>query len=140
MTEKAGVADALDRLAERRQQENDALVKAAEFLRPQGKTGRTVDIEITPDIDEALAMLSRGQVTRLSKFLVHDLRGGGYTADGIGAMIRRYCKKVGVKSFGLMDIRAKGATDMYLAGVPLERIQIDADAARSLRYLRNFSK
>jgi hypothetical protein len=55
-------------------------------------------------------------------------------------MIRRYCKKVGVKSFGLMDIRAKGATDMYLAGVPLERIQIDADAARSLRYLRNFSK
>jgi integrase len=56
--------------------------------------------------------------------MVHDLTGEGYTVDGIGAMIRRYCKKAGVKSFGLMDIRAKGATDMYLAGVPLERIQM----------------
>lgn len=43
---------------------------------------------------------------------------------GIGAMLRRYCKKAKVKTFGLMDIRAKGATDMYLRGVPLERIQI----------------
>jgi site-specific recombinase XerD len=33
-------------------------------------------------------------------------------------------KKAGVKTFGLMDVRAKGATDMYLAGVPLEHIQM----------------
>jgi integrase len=91
---------------------------------PQGKTGRTVDIEISPDIDAALAMLSGGKVQRLSEHLVHNLRGRKYTVDGIGAMIRKLCVLAGMKSFGLMDMRAKGATDMYLAGVPLERIQM----------------
>jgi hypothetical protein len=52
-----------------------------------------------------------------------------YTVDGIGAMLRRYCKKAGVASFGLQDMKAKGATDMYLAGVPLEKIK-DAVRAR----------
>ena len=90
---------------------------------PQGKTRRTVDIEISPEIDAALTMLSGGKVRRLSEYLVHNLRGRKYTVDGIGAMIRKLCDLAGVKSFGLMDVRAKGATDMYLAGVPLEHIQ-----------------
>jgi integrase len=100
----------------------------------QSKTGRTVDIEITPALDAALHMLTpEGQqlgalrltasVTKLVPTLVHDLAGTAYTDDGLGAMLRRYCKKAGVRSFGLMDVRAKGATDMYLDGVPLEHIQ-----------------
>ena len=100
----------------------------------QSKTGRTVDIEITPALDAALHMLTpEGQqlgalrltasVTKLVPTLVHDLAGTAYTDDGLGAMLRRYCKKAGVRSFGLMDVRAKGATDMYLNDVPLEHIQ-----------------
>lgn len=91
----------------------------------QGKTGRTVNIEMVGEIESTIAMLTdpQSKVRRLSRYLVHDLRGDRYTVGGIGAMIRRYCKKAGVKSFGLMDIRAKGATDMYLRGVPLEIIQ-----------------
>jgi integrase len=38
-------------------------------------------------------------------------------------MIRRYCKRAGIPSFGLQDMKAKGATDMSLAQVPLEVIQ-----------------
>jgi integrase len=98
------------------------------------KRGHGVDIEITAELDAALHMLTRpgdelGQqqlsasVIRVLPTLVHDLAGQPYTVDGIGAMLRRYCGKVGVKTFGLMDVRAKGATDMYLRGVPLERIQ-----------------
>jgi integrase len=100
----------------------------------QNKTSRRVDIEVSAELEAALTMLSGGAVARLSRYLVHDLgrrkrvkqkqREDRYTVDGIGAMIRRYCKAAGVKTFGLMDVRAKGATDMYLRGVPLERIQL----------------
>jgi len=96
----------------------------------QGKTGRTVDIEVTPELDEALGMLqaetkakSDGKVLKLAKAAVHGRGGEPYTESGMGSMIRRYCRSAGVQSFGLMDVRAKGATDMYLRGVPLETIQ-----------------
>ena len=90
----------------------------------QSKTARTVDIEVTPEIDAALSMLDRADVVRLTPVLVHGRDGSAYTEDGMGAMLRRYCIKADVDTFGLMDVRAKGATDMYLAGVPLERIQM----------------
>lgn len=100
----------------------------------QGKTGQTVDIEITPELEDAVTMLSGDgplgklrlseSVTKLVPSIIHTTAGEAYTEDGIGAMLRRYCKKAGVPTFGLMDIRAKGATDMYLHGTPLEVIQV----------------
>ena len=56
---------------------------------------------------------------------VHRRDGKPFTVDGIGAMFRRYCgeKKANVKDFGICDLRAKGATDMYRAGVPIRHIQ-----------------
>lgn len=97
----------------------------------QGKTGRSgqparsVDIEMTPELEEIVAMLRNPEdkVIKLPTALVHDLAGKPYTIDGIGAMVRRYCGRAGVKTFGLMDVRAKGATDMFIRGVPLEVIQ-----------------
>lgn len=100
----------------------------------QGKTGRVVDIEVTPELDDALHMLTPDgmlgrlrlapTVSRIVPTLVHTTAGRQYTEDGFGAMLRRYCVKAKVKTFGLMDVRAKGATDMYLRDVPLEHIQI----------------
>jgi integrase len=90
----------------------------------QGKTGRTVDIELTAEIEAALSTLDKGDVVRLTSVLVHGRDGTAYTEDGMGSMVRRCCLKAGVKTFGLMDVRAKGATDMYLAGVPLEQVQM----------------
>lgn len=90
----------------------------------QGKRGRHVDIEVTPELDAVLGILSGGKVVRLATALVHGRDGSGYTEDGLAAMLRRTCIKAKVKTFGLMDVRAKGATDMYLRGVPLERIQL----------------
>ena len=92
----------------------------------QGKTGRVVDIEVTPELERILGMLAPSpgeKVVRLALALVHGRAGRGYTEDGMGAMLRRYCVKEKVPTFGLMDVRAKGATDMYLRGVPLETIQ-----------------
>jgi integrase len=98
------------------------------------KRGHAVDIAITPQLEAALRILTHdddelGQeklsasVTRAFPTLVHDLGGEAYTLEGVGGMLRRYCKLAKVPTFGLMDIRAKGATDMYLAGIPLETIQ-----------------
>lgn len=99
----------------------------------QGKTGSLVDIELDSELEEILHMLSptgvlgsqrlSENVTRMVPALVHTLDGQPYTEEGMGAMLRRYCVRAGVKTFGLMDVRAKGATDMYLDGVSLETIQ-----------------
>lgn len=103
----------------------------------QGKRERKVDIEITPDLDATLRMMTPdgqeigrirerskggGTVTKIVP-LVHDLEFERYTVGGIGSMLRRLCHLANVPSFGLMDIRAKGATDMYLRGESLEKIQ-----------------
>lgn len=82
------------------------------FLR--GKTRRPVEVEIVGElarvIDEALAE----QVVR--ETFVHARSGAAYTVSGVGAMFRRHCVTAKVADFGLRDLRAKGATDMYLAG------------------------
>ena len=56
---------------------------------------------------------------------VHREDGGRYTVDGIGAMFRRYCdaKHENVSDFGVRDLRAKGATDMYRARMDIRHIQ-----------------
>jgi site-specific recombinase XerD len=76
--------------------------------------GRLDSIPLTPD----------GKVRKPVSTLVHTEDGSPYTEDGLHAMLRRYCLKAGVRPFGLMDVRAKGATDMYLRGMPLETIQM----------------
>jgi site-specific recombinase XerD len=87
----------------------------------QGKTGKTVDIVLAGDleklVDEHLAAKT------VWPTFIHTRAGKRYTYSGIAAMFRRYVKKVGLADFGLYDIKGKGATDMYRAGVPLERIQ-----------------
>ena len=86
-----------------------------------GKTGKTVDIVLAGDleklVDEHLAAKT------VWPTLVHTRAGKRYTYAGIAAMFRRYVKKAGLADFGLYDIKGKGATDMYRAGVSLERIQ-----------------
>ena len=67
--------------------------------------------------------LRRAQAARAHLPLIHNRAGEAYTLDGISAMLRRHQKAAGVASFGLQDLKTKGATDMYLAGVPLEQIQ-----------------
>lgn len=92
----------------------------------QSKTGRGVDIEVTAELATTLKMLAPdddGKVVKLAKALVHGRGGEKYTEDGLASMLRRTCIKAKVDTFGLMDVRAKGATDMYLRGVALETIQ-----------------
>lgn len=87
----------------------------------QGKTGKTVDIVLIGDL-EKLVDDHMCESTVWPTF-VHTRAGKKYTYSGIAAMFRRYVRKTGLSDFGLYDIKGKGATDMYRAGVSLERIQ-----------------
>jgi integrase len=88
----------------------------------QGKTGHTVDIVVAGDLEDLIVESSKDKVAGLT--FVHTRRGQKFTEDGVAAMFRRYCEKAGVDDFGLRDLRGKAATDMYLAGEPMERIQM----------------
>jgi len=99
----------------------------------QGKTGKAMKIAVPPDLD-TLIRQSLGTVPKLRQHLVHTRNGQPYTYDGLSAMLKRAIAKVNAervrqglsafKSFGFRDLKGKGATDMWRAGVAIEEIQL----------------
>ncbi len=83
--------------------------KTLRFAR--GKTGVKVEIEIIGELAAALAPFLDNPTLHPSFVRRED--GKPYTVEGMGAMFRRSCIKAGVKDFGLRDLRAKGATEMF---------------------------
>lgn len=57
-----------------------------------------------------------------SIYLIAREDGKPYTEAGIASMFRRACVGAGIKDFAPYDLKAKGASDMYAEGVPLETI------------------
>jgi len=89
----------------------------------RNKTDVPIEIEIVGELAQLIdAHLAESVV---HTHFIHRRDGKPFTVDGIGAMFRRHCgeKKANVKDFGIRDLRAKGATDMYRAGVPIRHIQ-----------------
>ncbi len=89
----------------------------------QSKTQKLIDIGLTGELCE-LVRVAIGEVPQLRQPIVHTLEGTAYTYDGLSAMLKRHQVKAGVASFGFRDLKGKGATDMWLAGEPIERIQM----------------
>jgi integrase len=91
-----------------------------------GNGGKVVDILITPEIDAVLSELQPEPPVLLgprSTFL-RTRKDEMYTYDGLSSMLRRYIKVSKVTPFGFYDMKGKGATDMWLSGVPLTQIQV----------------
>jgi integrase len=103
----------------------------------QRKTGKTVDISLSPDLDALLKKLV-GEVPKIGRPLICGSRGKHigtrYTYSGINTMLSRAIAranaaraKLGIEPmppFGFRDLKGKGATDMWLAGVAIEDIQL----------------
>lgn len=103
----------------------------------QGKTGKTVDVALSDDLSILLHKLI-GDIPRIGKPLVCGSRGKyagqRYTYGGISSMLKRAItvantervKKGQAKMppFGFRDLKGKGATDMWVSGVPIEEIQL----------------
>jgi integrase len=86
----------------------------------QKKTKALVDIIITPELDEVLTDAMSGKVVGTT--FVHNEKGRKYTYSGLTSMFWRYVQKASLTDFGLYDIKAMSATDMYRNGVPIEQI------------------
>lgn len=87
----------------------------------QLKTGAVVDIALEGELDQVLRECM-GSVVDLDRPFICTRRGKPFTHDGIAAMFRRHVAACKITDFGLYDIRAKAATDMFRTGVPIERI------------------
>lgn len=112
----------------------------------QGKTGRLVDIGLDGRLAELIDQ-AVGPVPQLHQPIVHTRKGGAYTYGGLLGMLNRAIAKAKAKTpalaqmepFGFRDLKGKGATDMWLAGEPIERIQLlcgHADKATTEIYIK----
>lgn len=91
----------------------------------QNKTDAVVDIEITPEIDAILKRLwGETGLPFVGMPLIHTQKGKAYTYSGLNAMLQRYRKASKTQNFGFYDLKGKGATDMWLSGVPMTQIQV----------------
>lgn len=98
----------------------------------QGKTGKGMQVAVSPALN-TLIRASLGDVPKLRQALVRTRDGEPYTYDGLSAMLKRSIAKANkarkvkglepIPSFGFRDLKGKGATDMWQAGVPIEEIQ-----------------
>lgn len=96
----------------------------------QGKTGATVDIRITPEIEAILDLVKiGGEMPGPGVRLLRTRKGKPFTYAGLSAMFRRYVAKqvqngALAEPFTMYDLKGKGATDMWLAGERMEMIQV----------------
>jgi len=100
----------------------------------QNKTGKSVDIEISDELDKLITRLV-GEIPKIGRPLICTNLGKQYTYDGLSSMLKRAITKANEKRikkgitekiapFGFRDMKGKGATDMWRAGVPIEQIQM----------------
>lgn len=114
----------------------------------QNKTKRLHRVALGEQL-EALIPRPIGNVRKLHEPLVRRLDGEAYTYSGIASMLRESIKVANerrkargvapMESFGFRDLKGKGATDMWLSGVPIEQIQHlcgHADKATTERYIK----
>ncbi|KAA0911937.1 tyrosine-type recombinase/integrase [Pusillimonas sp. ANT_WB101] len=93
----------------------------------QNKTGRVLEITMDGRLLELIESVI-GEIPILRRPIVHTARGKPYTYSGLDSMLRRAQTKArkklpSLEPFGFRDIKGKGATDMWLGGEPIERIQ-----------------
>ncbi|MBH2011115.1 MAG: tyrosine-type recombinase/integrase [Xanthomonadaceae bacterium] len=114
----------------------------------QGKTGVRVKIAMTEQL-ELLVLRAMGAQPQAGQPLVHNLKGEGYTYSGITSMLTHAIGKANkervrqglarMKPFGFRDLKGKGATDMWQAGTPIEKIQLlcgHSDKATTEKYIK----
>lgn len=87
----------------------------------QGKTKSWMKIRVTPTLEAAFEKLA-AQRKKPSLYLIPREDGKPYTESGIASMFRRAVEAAGLSDYGPYDNKAKGATDMYEAGVAIETI------------------
>lgn len=100
----------------------------------QGKSKRRMIIAFSADLDALIPAETKVVKLHEADPIVRTLDGTFYTYSGLSSMLKRAIAAANKKrqaagrplipSFGFRDLKGKGATDMWLAGVPIEQIQL----------------
>lgn len=88
----------------------------------QSKTGKHMKIRVSPTLQASLDALAAERPGVKSLYLIPREDGKPYTETGIASMFRRATVEAGVDDFAPYDLKAKAATDMHEAGVPMQTI------------------
>lgn len=93
----------------------------------QSKTGRAMEIFVTAEIEAVFKELAQDKRKLTGMTLIHNRRGQRYTMSGVESMwttarSKAAKKLASVVDVTLYDMKGKGATDMYRAGVQLSFI------------------
>lgn len=120
--------------------------RVLEFV--QAKTKTRVKIALTARLEQ-LVNRAMGPHPVQVQPLVHNRKGESYTYTGLTSMLTRAIAKANaarktsdspaIPPFGFRDLKGKGATDLWLAGVPIERIQLlcgHADKTTTEKYIK----
>ena len=101
------------------QTDNDCVY--LKFAHP--KSGKPLSIALNQQLQDqlkaALGLSDLSSITDSAVILMSRL-GKPYTTSGIAAMLHRYQQVAQVNSFGLQDIKIKGALDLIAAGTSIE--------------------
>ena len=99
----------------------------------QNKTGKKMKISLDKGLSRLLKKTNPNKAVFIKEPLIQKSDGKAYTYSGLTSMLLRYIKKANeariaqgitpMLSFGFRDLKGKGATDMWLAGTPIETIQ-----------------
>ncbi|PRC91934.1 tyrosine-type recombinase/integrase [Solimicrobium silvestre] len=101
------------------------------------KTNKALKIEIDKQLQQAIDNVL--PATSTQHYLLASRLGTPYTPTGIAAMLHRYQKNGGIASFGLQDLKVKGALDLAQSGIAIETI-CDLLGHKSLAVTENFLK
>lgn len=94
----------------------------------QAKTGRILEISLQGRLLDLIES-AIGPTPSMKQPIIHTRKGKRYTYTGLNSMLHRAQEKAKKKvpsllPFGFRDLKGKGATDMWRAGDPIERIQL----------------
>lgn len=94
----------------------------------QSKTGKLLRLDLPADVVQAIAAAQAAAswpagTKDQDKPLLPTLGGRHYTDAGISSNYRKTIEAAGVEDMTPYDAKAKGASDMFVDGVPLETIQ-----------------
>jgi integrase len=103
----------------------------------QEKTGKRLMVEMTPELEEAIARAKGLHSNVRGLTLFHGRGGKPLSYKGVYDAFKRACKRAGVEDAGLHDLRAKAATDAKKQGKNPTHLLGHSTESTTTRYLRS---
>jgi integrase len=102
----------------------------------QGKTGKKLVFELTPELQEVLSRAKAIKRPVHSIYLFCTQKGTKYTYDGFQSIFYRHKKKMGLGDIHFHDLRAKATTDADSQGLNAQKLAGHKSRAMTEHYIK----